>query len=59
MKYALFKTLSQFNKAVLPKIYKKPDLAKLNKVDLAIAGWKRWVTFNYMDARDERVREAN
>ncbi len=54
MKYYIFKTLSQVNKSVLPKIYKKPDLAKLSKVDMAIAGWKRWVTFNYMDARDLR-----
>ena len=54
MKYFIFKSLSEINKAVLPKIYKKPDLARLSKVDMALAGWKRWVTFNYMDARDAR-----
>lgn len=54
MKYALFKALSQLNKALLPKIFKKPDLAKLSKVDMAIAGWKRWVTFHYLDERDKR-----
>lgn len=57
MKYHLFKFLSQVNKVVLPKLYKKPDLAKMNKAEMALAGWKRWVTFNYFEARDSRFKD--
>lgn len=53
MKYHLFKFLSQVNKAILPKLHKKPDLSKMTKAEMALAGWKRWVTFNYFEARDE------
>jgi len=52
VKFHLFKNLSAANKMLLPKIFKKPDLSKLTKVDMAMAGYKRWVTFNYFDARD-------
>jgi hypothetical protein len=55
MKYHVFKILSQFNKAVLPKLHKKPDLSKMNKVEMAIAAWKRWVTFNYFEAREKKM----
>jgi hypothetical protein len=57
MKYHVFKFLSQFNKALLPKLYKKPDLAKMSKFDMALAGWKRWVTFQYLDARDGQLKK--
>lgn len=52
VKLQMFKLLSAANKMLLPKIYKKPDLSKLTKIDMAVAGYKRWVTFNYFDARD-------
>jgi hypothetical protein len=54
MKYHVFKFLSQANKAVLPKLHKKEDLSKMNKAEMALAGWKRWVTFNYFEARDKK-----
>lgn len=54
MKYHLFKFLSQVNKAVLPKLYKKQDLAKMNKAEMVLAGWKRWVTFSYFDECEKR-----
>jgi hypothetical protein len=57
MKYHIFKILSMANKALLPKLYKKPDLTKLSKAEMAIAGWKRWVTFRYFEARDARPKK--
>lgn len=57
MKYHFFKFLSQVNRAVLPKLYKKPDLAKLNKAEMALAGWKRWVSFNYFDEKAKRIKD--
>jgi len=57
MKYHIFKILSEANKALLPKLYKKPDLAKLKKWEMAIAGWKRWVTFRYFEERDAALKK--
>lgn len=57
MKYQIFKALSSINRAVLPKIYKRPDLARLTKIEMAIAGWKRWVTFNYLDAKEANQKK--
>jgi hypothetical protein len=54
MKYFLFKTLSAINKAVLPKLYKTEDFTKMSKAQQALAGYKRWVTFSFFDARDAR-----
>jgi hypothetical protein len=54
MKYRFFKSLSALNKAVLPKLYNTKDFAKMSKAQQALAGYKRWVTFNFMDARDAR-----
>jgi hypothetical protein len=57
MKYHIFKFLSQLNKAILPKLHKKQDLAKMNKAEMALAGWKRWVTFSYFEQRDARLKK--
>ena len=50
MNYTLLKILSSFNKALLPKIYRKPDLTKLTSFDKAIVGWKMLVTYKFLDA---------
>lgn len=50
MNYAFWKTLSSLNKALLPKIYRKPDLMKLTTFDKAIVGWKIYVTYKFLDA---------
>ncbi len=50
MKKKLFKALSKFNKAVLPSYSKKGlDLQKASKLQMAIIGWKLWVTKNSLD----------
>ncbi len=48
MKKYIFKTLSKFNKAVLPKYYRR-DLSRLKKWEKAIVGYKYWVTSNALD----------
>jgi hypothetical protein len=48
MKKTLFKLLAKYNKAVLPKYYKR-DLNKLAKWEKAIVGYKYWVTSNSLD----------
>ncbi|MGQ0828604.1 MAG: hypothetical protein ACT4ON_09435 [Bacteroidota bacterium] len=45
MKKQFFKLLAGFNKAFLPKFYKR-DLSKLKKWEKAIVGYKYWVTTN-------------
>ncbi|WP_299889209.1 SsrA-binding protein [uncultured Lacinutrix sp.] len=50
MKKLLFKTLSKINKAVLPSYSKQRlDLTKATKLQLAIFGWKLFVTKNALD----------
>lgn len=50
MKKQLFKTLAKINKAVLPSFTKKQvDLAKASKLQMAIFGYKLWVTKNALD----------
>jgi len=48
MKKPLFKFLAKFNKAFLPKFYKR-DLSKLKKWEKAIVGYKYWVTTNALN----------
>lgn len=50
MKKQFFKTLAKINKAVLPSFTKKGvDLAKASKFQMAIFGYKLWVTKNALD----------
>lgn len=50
MKKQFFKALAKINKAVLPSFTKKKlDLAKASKFQLAIFGYKLWVTKNALD----------
>ena len=50
MKKQFFKTLAKINKALLPSYTKKRlDLSKATKSQMAIFGWKLYVTKNTLD----------
>ena len=50
MKKKIFKTLSKLNKKLLPSYTKKGlELQKATKAQMAIIGWKLWVTKNALD----------
>ncbi|MEZ7496256.1 SsrA-binding protein [Leeuwenhoekiella aequorea] len=50
MKKQIFKTLAKINKKILPSYTKKNlDLTKATKFQLAIFGYKLWVTKNALD----------
>lgn len=50
MKKPVFKILAKINKAVLPSYSKKQlDLSKASKLQLAIIGWRWFVTKNALD----------
>ena len=47
MKKHIFKALAKLNKKLLPSYSKRQlDLAKASKFQMAIIGWKLWVTKN-------------
>jgi len=50
MKKSFFKFLAKINKALLPSYTKKRlNLAKASKMQLAIIGWRYYVTTNALD----------
>ncbi|WP_456438802.1 SsrA-binding protein [Psychroserpens sp.] len=50
MKKGIFKTLAKINKVVLPSFTKRNlDLSKASKVQLAIIGWRVFVTMRALD----------
>lgn len=50
MKKELFKILAKANKVILPSFTKKGlDISKASKLQLAIIGWKAYVTLNSLD----------
>lgn len=50
MKKQLFKMLAKINKTILPSYTKQRlDLSKANKLQMAIFGWKLYVTKNALD----------
>jgi len=50
MKKTVFKVLAKVNKAVLPSYTKiRLDLTKATKIQLAIFGWRLYVTKNALD----------
>ncbi|MDB9723780.1 MAG: SsrA-binding protein [Polaribacter sp.] len=50
MKQTIFKLLAKVNKAVLPSFTKKRlDLSKASKTQLALIGWRTFVTQNSLD----------
>ncbi|MCE2495124.1 MAG: SsrA-binding protein [Flavobacteriales bacterium] len=59
MRYAFFSFLSSLNRAVLPMLWKRVELDKMSKVQMAIIGYKRWVTFNYLDERKKKGTSSN
>lgn len=51
MQGLLFKTLAKINKVLLPSLSKKRvDLAKASKWQLALVGYRYWVTKNAIDS---------
>jgi hypothetical protein len=47
---ALFKTLARINKLVLPSLTKKRvDLSKATKLQMALFGWRLYVTKKALD----------
>ena len=50
MKTSFFKLIAKANKAILPSYSKKQlDLAKATKLQMAIIGWRWFVTRNALD----------
>lgn len=50
MKKQLFKIIAKFNKVILPSFTKKRlDLSKASKIQLAIVGWRAFVTKNSLN----------
>ncbi len=50
MKKQVFKILAKINKIVLPSYSKKElDLAKASKLQMAIIGWRWFITKNALD----------
>ncbi|QLE00245.1 SsrA-binding protein [Galbibacter sp. BG1] len=50
MKKKFFKLLAKINKAILPSYSKKDlDLAKASKFQMAIIGWRTYVTKRALD----------
>lgn len=50
MKKKIFKFLARLNKKILPSYSKRRlDLQKASKIQMAIIGWKFWVTKNALD----------
>ena len=52
MKKSLFKTIAKLNKIILPSYTKKQlDLSKASKIQLAIIGWRAYITMNALDKK--------
>ena len=50
MKKQIFKTLAKANKVLLPSFAKKQlDMSKASKFQMAIIGWRYYVTKNSLD----------
>jgi hypothetical protein len=50
MKHMFFKFLAKINKTILPSYAKRQlDLSKATKLQLAIIGWRAFVTKNALD----------
>ncbi|WP_299619755.1 SsrA-binding protein [uncultured Tenacibaculum sp.] len=50
MKKLLFKSLAKINKTLLPSFTKRQlDISKASKFQLAIIGWRAFVTKNSLD----------
>ncbi|MCL7753772.1 SsrA-binding protein [Polaribacter sp. Z022] len=50
MKKQVFKILAKINKLILPSFTKKGlDISKASKAQLALVGWRAYVTLNSLD----------
>jgi hypothetical protein len=50
MKKRVFKTVAKINKVILPSLAKKGvDLSKATKIQLAIIGWRAYITKNSLN----------
>jgi len=50
MKKSFFKGMAKLNKLILPSYTKKQlDISKASKMQLAIIGWRAYVTLNALD----------
>ncbi|WP_298472853.1 SsrA-binding protein [uncultured Maribacter sp.] len=50
MKLVFFKFLAKMNRIILPSYSKKQlDLSKASKLQLAIIGWRYWITTRALD----------
>ena len=58
MRLKWYRLLSQLNKWLLPKIYRKPDLTRLTGIEKAVVGWKLWVTYRRLDAESAQAVQA-
>ena len=58
MRLIWFRFLSAFNRLLLPKVYRRPDLTQLSSLDKAIVGWKLWVTYRLLDAQSAQAVAA-
>jgi len=55
MKQAFFRVLARVNKWLLPSYSKrKLDLSKASKLQMAIIGWRYYVTLRALKGRQER-----
>ena len=50
MKKQMFKILARLNKALLPSLAKRQvDMSKASKLQMALIGWRYYVTKNSLD----------
>jgi len=50
MKKTIFKTVAKINKLILPSLTKKSfDMTKASKFQLALIGWRYYITRNSLD----------
>jgi len=52
MEILVYSILSQLNRWLLPRFSRRPDLTQLKKWEQALIGWKMWVTYRYLDAKN-------
>lgn len=50
----IFRILSGLNQWLLPRLSKRADLTRLKKWEMALVGWRIWVTYRYLDALNLR-----
>jgi len=50
MKKQVFKTVAKINKLLLPSLTKRQlDMSKASKIQLALIGWRYYITKNSLD----------